>query len=412
MSSNINKLSPRKISSLKKTGLYGDGMGLWLKVTKSGTKSWIFRYSRNKKTYDIGLGSILTVSLSDARNKALEYRQMIQAGNDPLRTKQAEEIKNKRANNELITFEQCSVQYIDAHKAGWKNAKHAQQWTNTIKTYVLPVIGYLPVQDIDTSLIMQVLTPIWTTKNETAGRIRGRVENILSWAAVHGYRSVDNPAQWKGHLENLLAKPSSLKKVKHHKALPYKDMYDLMHILKGNSSITARALEFLILNTSRTSEVIGARWSEIDLDSKLWIIPPERMKAGHEHRAALSSRAVSILNEMKNIKHSEFIFPSTRAGKGLSNAAMDKLLQTTLSYDCTVHGFRSTFRDWAAECTNYPRDLCEMALAHTIKDKVEAAYRRGDMIEKRRNLAEDWLRFIETPPTKGNVITLKQKKYS
>jgi len=399
MSSNINKLSPRKISSLKKTGLYGDGMGLWLKVTKSGTKSWIFRYSRNKKTYDIGLGSILTVSLSDARNKALEYRQMIQAGNDPLRTKQAEEIKNKRANNELITFEQCSVQYIDAHKAGWKNAKHAQQWTNTIKTYVLPVIGYLPVQDIDTSLIMQVLTPIWTTKNETAGRIRGRVENILSWAAVHGYRSVDNPAQWKGHLENLLAKPSKIKIVSHHKALPYAKLNAFINILRCNTSISARALEFLILNATRTSELTGAEWSEFDFNAAIWTIPAIRMKSGKEHRIPLSSRSTDILNEMQNIKQSTFVFPGGKIGKSLSNAAMDKILQKTLGYDCTVHGFRSTFSDWAAECTNHPRDLCEMALAHTIKNKVEAAYRRGDMIEKRRVLAEDWQIFMETPNT-------------
>ncbi|SHE22072.1 tyrosine-type recombinase/integrase [methanotrophic endosymbiont of Bathymodiolus puteoserpentis (Logatchev)] len=408
MGKNVNKLSARKVASINKAGLYGDGMGLWLKVTKSGTKSWIFRYTQNKKTVDLGLGSIITVSLPEAREKALEYRQALQSGLNPKRIKQQAELKQKQENNGLISFEQCAHQYIAIHKDGWKNAKHAQQWTNTLKTYAFPIIGGLPVKDIDTALIMQVLSPIWTSKNETAGRIRGRIENILAWAAVHGYRSADNPAQWRGHLENLLAKPSKIKTVKHHTALPYSDMYEFIKALRAHHSTSAKALEFLILTATRTSEITGAQWEEIDLNQKVWTIPVERMKAGNEHRIPLSSRAVTIINEMVSIRQSDFVFAGGRIGKGLSNSAMDKLLQVTLGYDCTVHGFRSTFRDWSAECTNYPRDLCEMALAHTIKNKAEAAYRRGDMIEKRHKLAEDWLKFMEAPTPSGNVISIRK----
>jgi len=387
------------VATLNKMGLHGDGQGLWLKITKSGTKSWIFRYTLNKKTVDIGLRSINTISLSNAREKALELRQVLQNGNDPLQLKQEAKLNQQRLTSTLINFEQCAHQYIDTHKAGWKNIKHAQQWTNTLTTYAFPIIGSLPVRDIDTALIMQVLSPIWTSKNETAGRIRGRIENILSWATVHGYRSGDNPAQWKGHLENLLAKPSKIKIVSHHKALPYAKLNAFINILRCNTSISARALEFLILNATRTSELTGAEWSEFDFNAAIWTIPAIRMKSGKEHRIPLSSRSTDILNEMQNIKQSTFVFPGGKIGKSLSNAAMDKILQKTLGYDCTVHGFRSTFSDWAAECTNHPRDLCEMALAHTIKNKVEAAYRRGDMIEKRRVLAEDWQIFMETPNT-------------
>jgi len=404
MARTINKLSTRKVGTLNSPGLYGDGLGLWLKVTRSGTKSWIFRYTRNKKTSDIGLGSVTTITLAEARMSAQAYRKLLLEGKDPLSHKREQEIAQRRANNNLMTFAECAIRYVESHKAGWKNAKHAQQWENTLKTYVFPVMGDLPVRDIDTALVMRVLEPIWLEKNETAGRVRGRIENILSWAAVQGYRTTDNPAQWRGHLDNLLAKPSKIKRVKHHKAMPFTEIYDFMRLLRSHQSraISAKALEFLILTVCRTSEVIGAKWSEIDLDKKIWSIPAHRMKAEREHRVPLSSRATEILIELDKVKMSDFVFPGKTRSGCLSSGAMDMLLQDRLGQDCTVHGFRSTFRDWAAECTQYPRDLCEMALAHTIKNKAEAAYRRGDMIEKRRNLAEDWLKFIETS---SNVYT-------
>jgi len=404
----INKLSARKVSTITKAGLHGDGGGLWLKVTKTGTKSWVFRYTRNNKMTNMGLGSVSDVSLVEARVKALEYRQLLLDGKEPMRVKQ-QAIAKQQSDNKAITFKDCATQYIDSHKAEWTNAKHAQQWTNTLKAYAYPVMGNVPVKDIDETLILKVLTPIWTTKTETATRVRCRIENILNWAAVMKYRDRFNPAQWKGNLEHVLAKPGKIKRVKHHKALPYSDMHKLILLLRNNNSISAHALEFLILNASRTGEIMGALWSEIDIDNQLWIIPADRMKANKEHRVTLSVRAMIILDEMAAIRQSDFIFASTRINKGLSNGAMDMLLQRTMGYDCTVHGFRSTFRDWAAEQTNHSHEVCEAALAHTIKNQSEAAYRRGDMIEKRRNLAEDWLRFIETPPNqKAKVIPIRK----
>ena len=410
MARSINKLTARKVASLNTKGWYGDGNGLWLKVTSSETKSWVFRYSRFKKINNMGLGSIFAVSLADARLKAQEYRATLQEGLDPLQVKRELEAKQKAEKADLVTFNHCAERYIESHKAGWKNAKHAQQWTNTIHTYASPVIGSLPIKSIDTALIMRVLEPIWLTKNETAGRLRGRIENILSWAAVQGYRAADNPAQWKGHLENLLAKPSKIKKVKHHRAMPYTDIHNFINDLRTHTGVSAKALEFLIITASRTSEVIGAQWDEIDLTANVWIIPANRMKAGKEHRVPLCSRALELIEEMKAFKTNDFLFCGQTKAGGLSNAAMDKLLQKTMAKEYTVHGFRSTFRDWTAEQTNYPRDLCEMALAHTIKDKSEAAYRRGDMMEKRFNMMNDWLKYIESPLPKGKVISINDKK--
>ncbi|MGR9053736.1 MAG: tyrosine-type recombinase/integrase [Gammaproteobacteria bacterium] len=402
-----NKLSVRKVMALNQPGWYGDGGGLWLKVTEAGTKSWVFRYQRFKKAQVVGLGSAVDVSLSEAREKAQECRKTLRGGSDPLRVKREQAIAVRRENQDLMTFEQCAVRYVASHRAGWKNPKHIQQWENTLRDYAYPIIGKFPVRDIDTALVMRVLEPIWLEKNETATRLRGRLENILSWAAVQGYRSTDNPAQWKGHLCNLLAKPSKVQKPVHHKALPYADMHDFILALRSHDDLSARALEFLILTAARTNEVIGAQWHEIDFDARLWIVPAVRMKAEREHRVPLSSRAFEIVKALAQLKISDFVFPGRAKAGGLSTATMDQLLQSKMGYDCTVHGFRSTFRDWAAERTHYPHDLCEMALAHTIKNKAEAAYRRGDMIEKRRKLAEDWLKYIETPMPVGNVVSMR-----
>jgi len=404
----INKLTARKVASLTAKGMYGDGAGLWLQIAKAGSKSWVFRYTRNKKAIDMGLGSVTSTTLAQARTKAQEYRAILQTGQDPKKERE-KELAGIEAENQRITFEECATQYIDLHKSGWSNAKHTQQWTNSLKTYAYPAMGGVAVKDIDEGIILKALTPIWADKTETASRVRCRIENILSWAAVHKYRDKSNPAQWKGNLEHALPNPTKLKKEKHHKALPYPDIYHFMQQLRKKETISAYALEFLILNASRTSDVTGALWDEIDLSNGTWVIPAERMKLKKEHRVMLSSRALEIINAMHTVKHSAYIFPSTRQGKGLSNAAMSKLLNDTMQYDYTVHGFRSTFRDWAAELSNHSHEVCEMALAHVIKNKSEAAYRRGDMIEKRRKLTADWLTFINTPPNNSaNVIPIKK----
>jgi len=400
MAKTINKLSDRKVAALSKTGLYGDGAGLWLKVTATGSKSWIFRYTRNKKTTDIGLGSALTVSLAEAREAALNQRKILVAGDNPLELKKAAAANRKLSKAISMTFQQCSEAYIEINRHGWKNPKHHQQWQNTLAAYCYPLIGQLPVSDIDTKLIIKCLEPIWITKNETVSCLRGRIEQILSWATVSKHREGDNPARWRGHLDMILPRPAKVQKTKHHAALPYVEINAFISALRHQDAMAAKCLEFTILTACRTNEAIGATWTEIDFEQKLWIVPADRMKAEREHRIPLSSRCIEILSEMPRLN--DFVFAGGR-GKGLSNMAMAELLKRMGYRGITVHGFRSCFRDWAAERTNYPHELCEMALAHTIKNQAEAAYRRGDMIEKRRKLMEDWLKFADTLKPDANV---------
>ncbi|MGH8040594.1 MAG: tyrosine-type recombinase/integrase, partial [Rudaea sp.] len=283
-----------------------------------------------------------------------------------------------------------------AHKSGWKNEKHAAQWTSTLDTYAYPVIGKLPVAAIDTVLVMKVLEPIWTTKTETATRVRGRMESVLDWATVRGYRDGENPARWKGHLDHLLPKRSKVKKVQHHPALVYAKAPAFLSELRAQEGTAARALEFLILTACRTNEVIGARWNEFDLAEKTWTVPAERMKAGKEHRVPLSAQALKIIKDLRKQVQGEFVFPGLHEGNPLSNMAMLELLKRMERNALTVHGFRSTFRDWVGETTNYPREVAEAALAHTIKDKAEAAYARGDLFAKRRRMFDDWAGYLAT----------------
>jgi integrase len=311
--------------------------------------------------------------------------------------------KAKRAEERLTaatatTFEQCAERYIAAHRSGWRNPKHAAQWPSTLKTYAYPVFGSLPVQAVDTGLVMKVLEPIWHAKPETASRVRGRIEAVLDWATVRGYRKGENPARWRGHLDKLLPARGKVRKVEHHAALPYAEMGDFMAALREQEGIAARALEFLILTAARTSEVIGARWQEFDLEGKLWIVSADRIKGGKEHRVPLSGAALTIIEAMKETRESEFVFPGGKAGKPLSNMAMLKALERMERTELTAHGFRSSFRDWSAERTNYPREVAEMALAHTVGDKVEAAYRRGDLFRKRRQLMAAWARYCAGRP--------------
>jgi integrase len=406
----MGSLSVKKIEHLKKVGYHADGDNLYLQVTSSNAKSWIFRFSFDGKRREMGIGPYPEITLEKARESAIELRRLVKAGTDPIEQRKADQVAKRAERNNAVTFAYCAKQYIESHRHGWKNVKHAQQWENTLEQYAYPVIGETIIKDVDTALIMRVLQPIWLTKNETAGRLRGRLENILDWAAVQGFRSVENPARWKGHLDNLLASPGKVQKNNHFKALPYSEINPLMLALRANGSVSAKALEFLILTAARTGEIIGAKWGEIDFDNQLWIVPAGRMKAGREHRIPLSSRAVDILKEMLALKTNDAIFPGRSKGGFLSNAAMDKLLQQTLGINATVHGMRSTFRDWASERTAYPHEVCEMALAHTIRNQAEAAYRRGDLIEKRRNLMEDWLKFCDTASDRvADVIPFKRE---
>jgi integrase len=305
-----------------------------------------------------------------------------------------------------MTFQQCAEAYINAHRAGWKNPKHIQQWQNTLSQYAYPFFGELDVKLIDTGLITKCLEPIWLTKNETAGRVRGRIESILDWATVRKYREGVNPARWRGHLDKLLAKQSKVQKTEHHKALPYLEINAFISQLHKQDGIAAKCMEFTILTAARTGETIGATWDEIDLIAKTWTIPAIRMKAEREHRVPLSIDALNIINDMAATRINDYVFPGTK--KGLSNMAMLAVLKRMDRADITVHGFRSTFRDWAAESTAYPGEVVEMALAHAIKNLTEAAYRRGDLIEKRSRLMEEWARYCKTARINADVIPINK----
>jgi integrase len=298
---------------------------------------------------------------------------------------------------------------ISMHRDSWRNEKHRDQWRNTLNSYASPVIGSLPVQTIDVALVMKALEPIWKTKPETASRLRGRIEAVLDWAAVRGYRTGENPARWRGHLDKLLPARSKIQRVQHHPALPYNELADFMDALEGQDGTAARALEFLILTAARTGEIIGARWDEVDLEEKIWTVPGERMKAGREHRVPLSPAALVLLKRMKETE-SDFVFPGGKKGMPLSNMAMLAVLKRMRRDDLTAHGFRSTFRDWAAECTDFRSEVVEMALAHTIENKVEAAYRRGDLFQKRRQLMQAWTRFCEPPKSRADVEPMSARR--
>lgn len=409
MAKQINKLTPEFVATVDKPGMYPDGLGLYLQVSVWNTKSWLFRYQRFYKLRSLGLGACHTITLLEARKRATQARQMLLDGVDPIDTKRERRQSAIVAQARVMTFDQCATAYIDAHKHGWKNAVHADQWTATINSYASPTIGKLPVADVDTALVMKILQPIWTTKTETASRVRGRIESILGWATVSGYRTGENPARWRDHLDNLLAKRSKIKKVVHHPALPYAEMGVFVSALRKQGGVGALALEFTIMTACRTGEVIGARWDEFDLPGKSWTIPPERMKAGREHRVPLCGRVIEILEELQPLG-GKFVFPGLKPDKPLSNMAMLALLKRMERGDLTVHGFRSTFRDWAAEQTAYPHEMAEMALAHTIDNKVEAAYRRGDLFKKRIRMMNDWQKHCDTTQKPAdNVRPMKAK---
>ncbi|MER2537777.1 MAG: integrase arm-type DNA-binding domain-containing protein [Azonexus sp.] len=409
MARSIEILTALFVTKVKKPGLYCDGGSLYLQVSPTGSKSWLFRFMFDRKADNMGLGPVHTVGLADARLKALECRKLLHEGKNPKAERDAAIAASKLANARVMTFRQCAEAYIKTHRHAWKSEKHASQWENTLRDYAYPVIGDLQVSAIDTDLVIKCLAGIWIEKTETATRVRGRIESILDWATTSKYRTGENPARWRGHLKNLLAAPSKVAPVIHHPALPYDQVADFMKSLKAIDGVSSLALEFAILTAARTNEVIGATWEEIDTDKALWIIPANRMKAGREHRVHLSTRALEILTVAHEQKQSNYVFPGKRESKPLSNMALLMTLRRMKRTDLTAHGFRSTFRDWASEVSMYPQEVAEMALAHTVADKVEAAYRRGDLLQKRRQLMEDWARYCETPPINGNVIPINLK---
>jgi integrase len=406
MAGTLNRLSAVEVKGVDQKGMYHDGGGLYLQVSAAGTKSWIYRFTLDGRPREMGLGPLNAISLAEARKRAAECRRMRLDGIDPIEARSEHRSWKKLEAARGMTFDACAAAYLDAHNDGWRNAKHREQWRNTLSSYAGPIFGSLPVQAVDLALVMKALEPIWKAKPETASRLRGRIEAVLDWATVRGYRKGENPARWRGHLDKLLPARAKIQKVVNHPALPYSEIADFMVSLRSQEGIAARALGFLILTAARTGEIIGARWDEFDLKDKIWVVSGERMKGGREHRVPLSGPALAILKKMNEIREGDFVFPGGRKGMPLSNMAMLALLKRIGRHDLTTHGFRSTFRDWAAERTNFPREVVEMALAHSIESKVEAAYRRGDLFQKRRQLMEAWARFSEIQAAAGKIISI------
>jgi integrase len=409
----IGRLTALKIDKAKKPGMYADGGGLYLRITPDGARNWVFRYMLDRRPHWMGLGPLALYSLADARARALDARRKRHEGIDPIEARRAERAQQRLDAAKAITFKQCAESYIASHSAGWRNDKHAAQWNATLSIYAYPIIGPLPVQAIDTGLVLKVLEPIWKAKPETASRLRGRLENILDLAKVRSYRNGENPARWRGHLDKLLPARSKVRAIEHHAALPYVELPAFLASLREQEGIAPRALEFLILTAARTGEVIGVRWNEIDLLDKTWTVPATRMKAHRVHRVPLSGRALDILKDMHGLRIGDdpdaFVFPGRKPKAPLSNMAFLMLLRRMGHGALTAHGFRATFKTWASDRTAAQNEIVEASLAHVIGGKVEQAYQRGDLFEKRRRLMQQWATFCTTPPTnqvRGNIVSL------
>ncbi|MFC4296188.1 tyrosine-type recombinase/integrase [Novosphingobium tardum] len=411
MAKKAKELSALAVQRLKEPGRYAVGGvdGLHLRIV-GDSRAWVLRIKIGNRRCDIGLGPYPEVSLADARDAARDHRKKVRDGIDPLQERQQARAALRVERAKSKTFKDCAEAYVEAHKAGWKNDKHVKQWSATLETYAYPKLGALPVAAIDTGLIQDVLRPIWGVKTETASRLRGRIESVLDWAKVNGYREGENPARWRGHLDKLLPARNKVQKVEHHAALPYAEVGAFMADLRKRDGISARALEFSVLCASRSGEVRNATWAEFDLVGKVWTVPGDRMKAGKEHRIPLSDAAVALLKALPRVKGSDYVFPAPRGGV-LSDMALTAVLKRMERGDLTQHGFRSTFRDWAGETTAYPREVIEHALAHQLKDKAEAAYQRGDLLTKRARLMSDWTKYCSQPPNSGeNLFKLNSNK--
>ena len=388
-------LTARKVETAP-VGKHGDGRGLFLLVKPSGARSWVLRYQVHGRRRDLGLGAFPDVTLAMARQRATEARRLIADGGDPIAKKQQAKPK---------TFKDTALELIENKKSGWKNAKHAAQWVSTLETYAFPRLGQIQVAKIETADVMSALTPIWSTKTETANRVRQRIEAVIDYATALGVREGDNPARWRGHLDHLLPKPTKVRAVKHHAALPHAEIASFMTNLSGREGMAARALSFTILTAARSGETRGMVWGEIDFENKVWIIPAERMKASKEHRVPLTVEAMGFLGQRKS--DDTLVFESnSKTGKPISDMTMTAVLRRMGRDGITVHGFRSTFRDWAGETTGFPREVIEAALAHRLKDRAEAAYARSDLMDKRRKLMEAWASVAKAKDVGGNVVRL------
>jgi len=400
----LNRLSATKVTSLTERGYYADGGGLYFRVSKFNTRSWAFRYTRAGKPREMGLGAFPDVILKEARDRAAEARKLLRDDIDPIDQRQAARSTMIAVREAALTFEQCAAAYITVKEHEWKNTKHAAQWRSTLASHAYPVIGSVLINHVEQAHILKILEPLWTTKTETASRLRGRIESVLNYATARGYRKGDNPARWRGHLDKLLATPSKVAKVEHHAALPYSEIGGFVVELRQQAGMGARALEFAILTAARSGEVRGATLAEVDLDAAVWTIPAERMKAGREHRIPLSDAAVELLRALPRIDKSKLLFPNTK-GSELSDMTLTAVLRR-MARPVTAHGFRSTFRDWAGETTAYPREVIEHALSHQLKDKAEAAYARGTLFDKRRRLMADWAKYCDTVATTASVTPI------
>jgi len=411
MGESHSRLTALKVARLSKPGRYGDGAGLYLRVAEypltngkqARSKNWIFRYERDGRERWMGLGALDTLSLAEARAQARENRQLLLRNVDPIDARQAARHGARLDAARAITFRQCAEAYIKAHRSGWRNATHAAQWPASLTRFAYPHIGHMPVAAIDTALVLKVLEPIWAEKTDTASRLRGRIETVLDWAKAREYRNGDNPARWRGHLDKLLPKVSKVRTVEHHAALPYAQAPAFAAELRARNEISARALEFTILTAARTNEVLGAQWPEIDLKARLWTVPGARMKSGKPHVVPLSDRTIQVLQSVPRVRGCPFVFPGAKAGQSLSHTAMLKILRG-MRPGLSVHGFRSSFRDWAGDRTNHAHDVVESALAHVVKDVTERAYRRGTALEKRARLMADWSRYLARPVAEGETV--------
>ena len=376
----------------------GGVAGLYLCVSPSGSRSWIARVNVDGKRREMGLGSFPDVSLSIAREKARAARSDTTMGIDPVAHRKEARSARQALKATQKTFADCAKAYIEAHSDSWRNAKHRAQWPATFETYVYPTMGTVLVGEVTQAHVMAVLLPIWKTKTQTATRLRGRIEQVLAWATAAGFRQGENCARWTGLLDQLLPAPGKVSKPKHHPAVRVDDMPAFIKALRQHDGLSPKALEFAVLTAARSGEVRGANWAEIDLEAAVWTVPPERMKAGKEHRVPLSAAAIKLLEAMPRMEGTDLVFPGTK-GQPLSDMSLTAVMRR-MDVDAVPHGFRSTFRDWAGDRTNYPRDMAEAALAHKLENKVEEAYRRGDALEKRREMMQAWGQFILTPTTK------------
>ena len=406
----LHRLSNLKVERAKQPGMYADGGGLYLRVAEGGSKQWIYRYTTNGHNRDMGLGPVRLLTLAEARERSRAAGKLRLDGIDPIAHKHAQRGAAIVAAAGAKTFKECAGGFIRDNEKKWTHPKHRRDWERTLVRFVFPTLGNLPVASIDTPLVLKVLKPIWERTPETASRVRGRIEAVLGWATVHYLRTGDNPARWRGHLEHALPSRSEIAKVEHHAALPYTQVASFMDALRKDTSVAARCLEFITLAAVRLGEATGATWDEIDLGARTWTIPAERMKADKEHKVPLSKAAIAVLKTMREIRQNDYVFPGFKPGQPIGADALRELIKKLAGDDVTVHGLRSTFRDWAADCTSFPNELAEMALSHAIPSAVERAYRRGSMFEKRRQLMGAWADYCARACTDDRVVSMPVRR--